>query len=82
MYTLYEAFILSYKQLLFSFCIDQKRFLYSGEEISLIIYQHIQLSLDLFIMKKRRNIMVSSVSAWSRIIGFVLSTAFMYSVVI
>jgi len=74
MYTLYEAFILSYKQLLFSFCIDQKRFLYSGEEISLIIYQHIQLSLDLFIMKKRRNIMGSSVSAWSRIIGFVLST--------
>jgi len=26
-------------------------------------------------MKKRRNIMGSSVSAWSRIIGFVLSTA-------
>jgi len=25
-------------------------------------------------MKKRRNIMGSSVSAWSRIIGFVLST--------
>ena len=84
--------ILSYKQLLFSFCIHIKRFLYPGEEISLymklsigvqhIIYQHIQLSLDLFIMKKRRNIMVSSVSAWSRIIGFVLSTAFMYSVVI
>ena len=28
-------------------------------------------------MKKTRNIMGSSVSAWSRIIGFVLSTVFM-----
>ena len=71
-----------YQQLLFSFCIDQKRFLYPDEEISLyiklsmgvqhIIYQHIQLSLDLFIMKKRRKIMGSSISVWLRIIGFPL----------